>query len=302
MPELTERAIQELRPNGRASFSDIARRLCTSRSQVTGRLAPLLESGELKVLAVVHPRLLGLDYVSHLLVGTTGPLEPIVRELEQIPTLVFITEIVGEYQLVVELHNRSLEELQDSLQAMRAIPGVRDILAHLYEQQLNTYFVGEEPGRALHTLDSTDLILLGSLQRDGRASFRELSEATGLSVSGCRLRVNRMLETGVMQIGVVRHQLGTSNQLTFGFGFSLTGPEDELVETIRAEMGLEFLVRTVGRFEFIATIVFKTPEGMKRFLTRVRAAEHVATVEGWMHVSVLLERFDQSTQRIAQLQ
>lgn len=302
VPELTERAIRELRRDGRASFSDIARRLGTSRAQVTGRLTPLLESGQLKILAVAHPRLLGLDYVSHLLVKTVGNSAPVIRQLEGIPALVFTAEIAGEYQLSVELHNRSLEELQQSLRELRAIPGVREVLVHLYEQQLHTFFLGEELGRTLPALDSTDLTLLGYLQRDGRASFRELSDASGLSVSGCRLRVNRMLEGGVMQIGVVRHLISGLNQFAFGFGFTLSGSDEKLVETIRAEAGLEFLVRTVGRFDFIATIVFTATENMKQFLDRAWSAPHVERVEAWMHVSVPLERFHQSTQRVAQLQ
>ncbi len=67
MDQLTKKIIAILRRDGRASYSDIARELDTTRDNVASRVNPLFQSGELRVIAAPHPRVLGLNGVgAHL--------------------------------------------------------------------------------------------------------------------------------------------------------------------------------------------------------------------------------------------
>lgn len=54
-----------LRRHGRISYSDIARELDTTRDYVASRVNPLIESGELRVIAAPHPRVLSLTVSAH---------------------------------------------------------------------------------------------------------------------------------------------------------------------------------------------------------------------------------------------
>jgi DNA-binding Lrp family transcriptional regulator len=78
MDQLTKKIIAILRRNGRASYSDIARELDTARDYVASRINPLFQSGELRVIAAPHPRVLGLTVAGHISIKVSGDTQPIV--------------------------------------------------------------------------------------------------------------------------------------------------------------------------------------------------------------------------------
>ncbi|MDI2099177.1 Lrp/AsnC family transcriptional regulator [Ruicaihuangia caeni] len=298
MDSLTERAIALLREDGRASFSDMARRLGTTRANIARRIAPMLESGQLRVVAAVHPRLLGLDTLAHLTVRAEGDISALAAEIAKLESPVFISEISGPSQLVVEVHRASLTELQEDLQHIRAMPGVLEIQMLLYERMLKSFFLGEEPTLFAHTLDEADLRIMELLQGDGRLGFAELAEHAQLSISGCRTRVNRLITAGVMKIGAILSRDSSGTGLPFGFGISLSGDDQQLIELIKSQDGVEFLGRTIGRFDIVATITFANLRDFNEFLASVRAVPSVRVAEQWLHARVPHERYHQSVHRI----
>lgn len=50
------------------------------------------------------------------------------------------------------------------------------------------------------TINDADRSLIRHLQKDARASYRELGEASGLSPSGARLRFERLVSNGTIKI------------------------------------------------------------------------------------------------------
>lgn len=288
-----------LRRDGRSSFSDLARRLGTTRANIARRVAPMLESGQLRVVAAVHPRLLGLNVLAHLAVRAEGDIARLADALGQLDSPVFISEVSGPYQLVAELHTSDLGELQREVRQIRALPGVVDVHVILYERMLKSFFLGEEPDLISPTLDEVDLQLMELLQTDGRMGLAELGEQVGLSVSGCRTRINRLIETGAMQIGaIMRRDITDDAGLPFGFGFTVAADDDELVDFLQAQPAIEFLARTVGRFDVVATISFASLREFNDLLARVRALSGVRVAEHWLHVRVRQERYQHSLHRI----
>ena len=53
------------------------------------------------------------------------------------------------------------------------------------------------------TLDDVDKALIEALQRDGRLPYTKLASEVGLSEAAVRQRVQRLIESGVMQIVAV---------------------------------------------------------------------------------------------------
>ncbi len=60
-------------------------------------------------------------------------------------------------------------------------------------------------------LDDIDRQLIAVLQLDGRKSFKEIAEETGIPASSVRYRVQRLEESGTLQI------VGIANPLSIGF-------------------------------------------------------------------------------------
>lgn len=60
-------------------------------------------------------------------------------------------------------------------------------------------------------LDDIDRQLIAALQLNGRKSFKEIAEETGIPASSVRYRVQRLEESGTLQI------VGIANPLSIGF-------------------------------------------------------------------------------------
>lgn len=291
MDFLTERAITYLRRDGRASYSTIAKELDTTRANISSRLSPLFQSGSLRVIAAIHPRILGLEVLAHVSLRVYGSPAHIIEHLTQLPSAVYLSEATGSYQVIVELHSPSLTDLHRDIGEIRALDGVIEGHILQYEHIYSSFFLGEEPDLQGFQLDETNQLLAQQLQIDGRKSYAELAEHTGLSISATRDRVARLLDSGAMQIGVVRGRNSAGSELVFGFGFTTATPHPQLLELLRAQPGLEFLSSTVGRYDLVTTISFNSLPQFATLLQAIRTIDEVRTVETWLHTRIHMERY-----------
>jgi len=289
MSNLTEDIIAILRRNGRAAYSEIARELNTNRDYVASQINPLLESGDLRIVAGVHPRVLGLNVCAHLSIRVGGNIRLVVEALERLDAPVLISIVSGSFQVAVELRLPSMPELQEQVARIRGIDGIAEVYVLLYERVLSSFFLHEEPDSFTFEFDETDIRIVAILQKDGRANFADVADQVGMSLSGCRTRVQRLLDSGVMQIGAIKRRSDTTDDLLVGIGVNAREDLQKVAELLRTHNGLEFIARTVGRFDMIATVGFASPRDFKRFLSRLRALPGVTYSEQWLHVSILRE-------------
>src|SRR5690606_3528569 len=160
----------------------------------------------------------------------------------------------GAYQIIVETGLPSMLELGRQVSAIRALDGVTEVQVLLYERVLSSFFLGEEPESFGYSLDDIDISIITLLQKDGRASYADIAQNVGLSLSGCRTRVQRLLESGVMQIGAIKQRSDMTDDFLFGIGINAHSDFLDVTKLLGAEPGLEFLARTVGRYDLIATL------------------------------------------------
>jgi DNA-binding Lrp family transcriptional regulator len=291
--DLTAQMIAILRRNGRASYTEIAREIGANREYVASRINPLIEAGQLRIVAGVHPRALGFTISAHLSIKTAGDTGQVIEALDALEAPALISVVAGAFQIVVELQLKALTELKRQVSAIRVIPGVLEVYVHLYDRILNTFFLDAEP-RALAELDATDMDIVRRLVHDGRANFADLAQEAGLSVSGCRTRVQRLLESGVIQIGAIKQRCDLAHELVFGIGLNASDDCDEAVEILGAHPGLEFLARTVGRFDLLATVEFASLRDFNALIARLRSLRSVEYCEQWLHVRIVRERYLQA--------
>jgi DNA-binding Lrp family transcriptional regulator len=290
MDALTEAAVRLLRRDGRMSFSEIARQLDTTRTAVAARISPMLDSGALRILAAVHPRVLGLNSLAHLSFRVAGSTAPLIARMGELGSPVFISETVGPFEVAAEVHTRDRSELQATMRSLRGAEGVIDMQLAIYEQVLNSFFLGAEPTDEQH-LDGADRALISELQRDGRIGYAELAAASGLSITGARGRVQRMLDHGIMRIGAVGQRSDSSRNLVFGLGVTVHDAGDRVVELISERPGLEFLARTYGRFDLVATVPFASFDDFQALLDQLRELDGVRAVDAWLHARIRQERY-----------
>lgn len=300
MDDFDEDLIRALQLDGRAQFSALAAQLGVHRTLVAQRVAALLEAGEIRILAAVHPRAVGLPVQVNLQLTITGPTSPVFERLSELTNVVFLSEISGQTQAVAEVWVASLEDVGRAVHAIRAIDGVVEVQFMIYDRVLRRLRLGEDPEETDLVFDDFDIALIAELQTDGRLTFGELARRTGRSASACRARVLRMLGSRIMRIGAVRTRRSATSSVLSGVGIVLAGEGDaaSVEELLLGIPTIEFAARTLGRYELLATIAARSLADYNTIVRSIRAHPGVHRVETWIHAFVWLERYEWSLERL----
>ncbi|WP_069187489.1 Lrp/AsnC family transcriptional regulator [Leucobacter sp. UCD-THU] len=301
MDEFDEDLIRALQLDGRAQFSALAEQLGVHRTVVSQRVHDLLASGEIRILAAVHPRVVGLPVQANLQLRISGPTPPVFERIRELTNVVFLSEISGQTQAVVEVWAADRDDVARSLREIQAIDGVLDMQFSLYDRVLRRLRLGEDPEMTDLAFDDFDIALIAELQLDGRLTFGELARRTGRSASACRARVLRLLGSGVMRIGAVRSRRSATSSVLSGVGIVLGGDPNAAASAEELLLGIptiEFAARTLGRYGLIATIAARSLADYTDIVRMIRAHPGVRLVETWVHAFVWLERYEWSLDRL----
>lgn len=301
MDDFDEDLIRALQVDGRAQFSTLASQLGVHRSVIAARVHELVESGEIRILAAVHPRVVGLPIQVNLQLRISGPTSPVFTRLLTFRNVVFISEITGPTQAVVEVWAADREDISRAVREIQEIEGVIEVQFALYDRVLRRLRLGEAPEMTNLTFDDFDLALISLLQVNGRYTFGELARHTGRSASACRARVQRLLRSDVMQIGAVRSRRSTTSSVLSGIGVILSGHPEErtAVEEMLVKLpSLEFVARSLGRYDLIATIAARSITHYAEIVRTIRAYPGVHLAETWIHASIWAERYEWSREQL----
>ncbi|MFJ3582064.1 Lrp/AsnC family transcriptional regulator [Streptomyces sp. NPDC090127] len=121
------RILDALEQDGRLPFADLAERVGLSPGATRARTLRLLEGGVVKVLALIRPEVLGLGYLCGFAVRVEGAREPVARALAAWDQVSFLSACVGRAELVGTVTAESLGSARATLDAARALPGVRGV-------------------------------------------------------------------------------------------------------------------------------------------------------------------------------
>ncbi|MDX2600294.1 Lrp/AsnC family transcriptional regulator [Streptomyces caniscabiei] len=263
-----QQLVKLLIADGRAGYADLGARVELSGDAVRERLKRLIADDVIQVIGSVSPTTVGLD--SFALVGITvrGPVLPVARALAEIPEADLVVQTTGMFDIIVELVCRDDRELLRVLdESVRGIPGVLTCLSMQYlsvekyatEGSQQLLFGGGRPGTATGTgareeFDDSDRALIAVLQRDGRASFKELAEQSGVPYASARRRVLRLLERDVVRIVTITNQLLYGRRVQAGVGLRVQGPIPEVVHALREIDEVEVVAATTGPYDLLLEV------------------------------------------------
>lgn len=143
--------------------------------------------------------------------------------------------------------------------------------------------------------DEVDRCLLELLQVDGRASFADLSRSVRLSQASVRVRVQRLLSSGVLRtVGVVDPAI-LGIRAMGALGLSTEGPSSAVLPMLAEVPEVTFLVATAGRYDAIAEIRCRSDEHLLRTMDRIRELEGVHRMESGKYLYVAKEAHGRPT-------
>lgn len=305
LDEVDERLVGALQRDGRASYESLARLVGLSRSSTQARVRRLLDDAGLRVVGALHPTVLGLRQLGHVIIETDGPATPVAEAVAALEETSFVTTTAGRFALTAELRSADLDAFARGLARVQAVPGTRSVQVMTYRQiWKDPYFPPgplQSPGPLdCLELDGADRALLERLRADGRASFAELAGVSGLSSGATRARVLRLLDTGAVHVGaLVRlHPVGRTH--TVGFAVTTHGAIDPVARTVAGLDEVDCFATGMGWCNGIGTIRAGSPAAAFDTLERLRAEPGVRTVEAWAHLHAVKEEHDRAHPRVVE--
>ncbi|WP_220505649.1 Lrp/AsnC family transcriptional regulator [Microbispora sp. H10830] len=141
-------------------------------------------------------------------------------------------------------------------------------------------------------MDEIDRVLLRELQRDGRASYTALAEATGLSAPAIRQRVQRLRDEGVVQIVGVTDPMALGLPVMALIGVRVDSDVHEVADRISELSGVIYVVLTAGSFDLFAEVVCREPAELLSVLNdHVKRVPGVTRAEAFTYFGIHTHRF-----------
>lgn len=286
--------VRALQRDGRAPYEALAQEIGLARSTIRSRVQRLLDSGSLRVIGAIHPSVYGLNAFAEVAIEIDGPVQPVADQVTAFPETSFVTTTTGRFAIGTELRTTDTDALAAGIGRIQAINGVHAVRTVVYQRiWKDPYFPPNKPANV--EVDDADHTLLDHLRTDGRASFAELANVTGLSPGATRSRVLRLLSSGVLHVGALVRLDAVSHAHTFGFALSLEGETEPIARRVADLDQVDFLATGIGWCNGIGVIRVRIYDEVYEALEQIRAIPGVRTLESWAHLRATKEEHDAVT-------
>ena len=141
-------------------------------------------------------------------------------------------------------------------------------------------------------LDEIDRRLIEALQHDGRASYADLAELVSLSPAATRLRVQRLLDTGVVKIVGVTDPLALGYPVMAALGVRVERNVRDVADRIADIAGVIYVVLTSGSFDLLVEVLCEDSARLLNVIDdEIRAIDGVRSVESFTYFGIHTHRF-----------
>ncbi len=152
----------------------------------------------------------------------------------------------------------------------------------------------EQPGPSGRgaALDTVDKQIIDRLQQDGRLPYTRLAVAVGLSEAAVRQRVQRLVESGVMQIVAVTDPLTVGFRRMAMIGVKAEGDTREIADIVAAFDEVDYVVATSGSFDLLMEVVCEDDDHLLTLLNdKVRTIPGVRSTETFMYLRLYKQTY-----------
>lgn len=141
-------------------------------------------------------------------------------------------------------------------------------------------------------LDKIDRQLLRELQKDGRATYAEMSMVVGLTPPAVRARVQRLLDSEVVQIVAVTDPIALGLREAAIVCIKVDGDPRVTADALGEIPNIVYMVMAVGGYDIIAEVVCADREEFGRVLQeQIWQAPSVHRVDAYPYTSIHTHRF-----------
>jgi Lrp/AsnC family transcriptional regulator for asnA, asnC and gidA len=144
-------------------------------------------------------------------------------------------------------------------------------------------------------LDEVAKQIIEQLQQDGRRSYASIGKAVGLSEAAVRQRVQRLIDSGAIQIVAV------TDPMTLGFrrqtmiGVRCDGDLERVADDLAGMPEIDYVVITAGSFDLLIELVCEDDDQLLEILGRVRSLPGVTATETFVYLKLRKQTYSWGT-------
>lgn len=146
------------------------------------------------------------------------------------------------------------------------------------------------------TLDAISKAIIEQLQEDGRRPYATIGKAVGLSEAAVRQRVQRLVESGVVQIVAVTDPLQVGFTRQAMIGIKAEGDLQALADSLAELAEVDYVVITAGAFDILVEVVCEDDEHLLEVLNQqMRTLPGVRTTETFVYLKLRKQLYNWGT-------
>ena len=124
MDDTDKMIIEILKHDGRATYSDIGKRIDLSEGAVRKRIKALVETGAIRRFTIKVGLTEGAEAIALLSVEPSLPTSEVSQLLKKFSNVETVFEITGEYDIAVTISGLNITEVNECLENIRRLKGV----------------------------------------------------------------------------------------------------------------------------------------------------------------------------------
>jgi len=141
-------------------------------------------------------------------------------------------------------------------------------------------------------LDDIDKRIVTELQRDGRISYADLGPIVGLSPAAVRQRVQRILDSGVVEVVGVTDPQALGYPVMAMLGIQVDGDVVKIADEIGAIDRVIYIVMSAGSFDLMVEVISEDTLGLLDLInSQVKTIDGVREVESFVYFGIHTHRF-----------
>lgn len=140
-------------------------------------------------------------------------------------------------------------------------------------------------------LDDKDRTIIELLQADGRMPFTKVAAEVGLTEGAIRQRVQRLTDTGVMQIVAVTDPLSLGMRRVAMIGARVGGDAEAAAASLSKMEEVEYLVATAGRYDLMFEVVADDDTHLMSLLSALRGRDDILEAEAFVCLKLFKQTF-----------
>lgn len=256
--------IKSLARDGRRSSRDLAFQLGLHPSTVQRRIDRLVSEGTLRILPVVDPAIIGINWVVFMALSIS-PFNgtALLKHLTAMPNLPFVSTTVGRYNVACLALFYSDAEFEEFMaKTLASVSGLKEIeifVCQSITKGKHLYSLGDD-----HSFDGS---LISLLYKDARQSIKSLAAQLGSHPSSVRRRLLQLNRAGKLRVTAVVDINRVGPRLIAIAGLKVINSKSAEIQRQLADFPFtRFVAGTTGIYDIIVVSLFNSFKELSTFV------------------------------------